>query len=160
MVSMSNKVAPIKVSNEMRTKLRLLAAITGKTQGHLAEEAINLYAKQHLSEIARAIRVAHRTLGDRTLLDDLRSSKAELVAEARKGGLSNIRIFGSVARGTSTASSDLDILVDANRPISLIDLLKFSDYVAETLGVDVDVFTERTLNPSVRESVLAEAIKL
>lgn len=78
-------------------------------------------------------------------------------AAAARYRLSNARVFGSVARGTDTEISDLDILVDALPSATLFDLGGFQDELRETLGVAVDVLTPGDLPARIRARVLAEA---
>jgi predicted nucleotidyltransferase len=75
-------------------------------------------------------------------------------------GAKNVRIFGSVPRGDSTDASDLDLLVDMSEGRSLFDLIAFGDELEETLGLEVDVVTERSLSPYLRDRILAEAVAL
>ncbi len=75
-------------------------------------------------------------------------------------GARNIRVFGSVGRGESTDSSDLDLLVDMAEGRSLLDLVALGDDLEEALGVAVDVVTERSLSPYLRDRILAEAVSL
>ena len=51
----------------------------------------------------------------------LRSHKSEILRVAKAHGASNIRVFGSVARGTATPTSDLDLLVDFQFGRTLVD---------------------------------------
>ncbi len=71
-----------------------------------------------------------------------------------------MRVFGSVPRGESTGDSDLDLLVDMAEGRSLFDLVALSDELKEALGVEVDVVTEGSLSPYLRERILAEAVAL
>jgi predicted nucleotidyltransferase len=75
-------------------------------------------------------------------------------------GAQNVRLFGSVGRGESTDSSDLDLLVDMAEGRSLLDLVALGDDLEEALGVVVDVVTERSLSPYLRDRILAEAVSL
>lgn len=75
-------------------------------------------------------------------------------------GAGNVRVFGSVGRGEEDASSDLDLLVDMAEGRSLFDLIALSNDLEETLGVDVDVVTEASLSPYIRDRVLDEAVAL
>lgn len=75
----------------------------------------------------------------------------------RRFGVSHIRVFGSVARGTATDKSDVDLLVHVEPRRSLLDVIGFEQDVAELLGVKVDVVTERALHPLLQESILQEA---
>jgi predicted nucleotidyltransferase len=72
-------------------------------------------------------------------------------------GAGNVRVFGSVGRGEEGASSDLDLLVDMAEGRSLFDLIALSNDLEESLGVEVDVVTEASLSPYLRDSVLDEA---
>jgi predicted nucleotidyltransferase len=75
-------------------------------------------------------------------------------------GAGNVRVFGSVGRGEQDASSDLDLLVDMAEGRSLFDLIALSNDLEESLGVDVDVVTEASLSPYIRDRVLDEAVAL
>lgn len=75
-------------------------------------------------------------------------------------GAGNVRIFGSIGRGEQGASSDLDLLVDMAEDRSLFDLIALSNDLEESLGVDVDVVTEASLSPYIRDRVLDEAVAL
>jgi uncharacterized protein len=75
-------------------------------------------------------------------------------------GAGNVRVFGSVGRGEQDTSSDLDLLVDMAEGRSLFDLIALSNDLEESLGVDVDVVTEASLSPYLRDRVLDEAVAL
>jgi uncharacterized protein len=75
-------------------------------------------------------------------------------------GAGNVRVFGSVGRGEQDVSSDLDLLVDMAEGRSLFDLIALSNDLEESLGVDVDVVTEASLSPYMRDRVLDEAVAL
>jgi predicted nucleotidyltransferase len=75
-------------------------------------------------------------------------------------GARNIRVFGSVGRGESTGSSDLDLLVEMSENRSLLDLVALGADLEEALGVPVDVVTEKSLSPYLRDGILAEAVSL
>jgi len=75
-------------------------------------------------------------------------------------GAGNVRVFGSVGRGEEGASSDLDLLVDMAEGRSLFDLIALSNDLEESLGLDVDVVTEASLSPYLRDRILDEAVAL
>lgn len=84
---------------------------------------------------------------------------AVLKALARHG-LSRPRVFGSVARGSDTAASDLDLLVDAASHTSLLDLAKAQREIEEVLGARIDLVTIDDLPEDWRRAALAEAVPL
>jgi predicted nucleotidyltransferase len=75
-------------------------------------------------------------------------------------GARNVRVFGSVSRGEASDSSDLDLLVDMSEGRSLLDLVALGDDLKDALGVAVDVVTENSLSPYLRDRILAEAVAL
>lgn len=75
-------------------------------------------------------------------------------------GAGNVRVFGSTGRGEQGASSDLDLLVDMAEGRSLFDLIALSNDLEESLGVEVDVVTEASLSPYMRDRVLRDAVAL
>jgi predicted nucleotidyltransferase len=94
-------------------------------------------------------------------LDQLLQEKREdILRIANKRGASNVRVFGSVARGEFDSTSDIDLLVDLEPGRSLFDLGGLLMDLQELLGHKVDVVTERGLRERIRERVLKEAIPL
>ncbi|MBI2320978.1 MAG: nucleotidyltransferase family protein [Chloroflexi bacterium] len=85
---------------------------------------------------------------------------AQVIRIASRYGASNVRVFGSVARGDEDAASDIDLLVDLEPGRSLFDLGGLLMDIEELLGCRVDVVTEAGLRPRLRERVLNEAIPL
>ena len=89
-----------------------------------------------------------------------RSNKEQILHLAANYGVRNVRIFGSVARGDSSASSDIDFLVDLDPDRTLMDLGGLLTGLQEILHVPVDIATERMLRPKVRDRALREAVLL
>ncbi len=96
-------------------------------------------------------------MDQRTLLQQNRERVLETAA---RYGAYNVRVFGSVARGEATASSDIDFLVSMEPGRSLMDLGGLLYELQNLLGVNVDVVTEKGLRARFRELVLREAIPL
>lgn len=94
------------------------------------------------------------------LLDIVGSDRGVILEIAQRHGMQNVRVFGSVARGESTALSDLDLLVDVLPGRSLFDLIAFSQELEERLGHRVDVVSDGGLSPYLRERVYHDAVPL
>jgi predicted nucleotidyltransferase len=108
-----------------------------------------------------AAKAAARTLARRPKPSEaLRAKRAEVKKLLAREGLRNPRVFGSVARGTDTESSDLDILVDAPRGTSLLDMVGAQHAIEDVLGVEVQLLTEGDLPEAFRAAALAEAVPL
>lgn len=86
----------------------------------------------------------------------LAAKRDEVLAIAAAHGASNLRVFGSVAKGLDTEDSDLDLLVDIRPDISLFQYVGLQLDIAEALGVKVDLCTEDELHPKLRDRILAE----
>lgn len=95
-----------------------------------------------------------------TTLTELRDRRDEIIEIARARGASRVRVFGSVARGDATESSDIDFLVDLAPDRNLLDLGGLLMDLQDLLQRDVDVVTERRLRSRVAERVLADAVEL
>jgi predicted nucleotidyltransferase len=92
---------------------------------------------------------------------ELRGAKRdEVLRIAARLGASNIRVFGSVARGEAGQASDVDILVDMEPGRSLFDVGSLQMDLEEALGARVQVVTERALHWYIRERVMLEAVRL
>ncbi len=90
----------------------------------------------------------------------LQEKREDILRIATRRGASNIRIFGSIARGEADSKSDIDLLVDLEPGRSLFDLGGLLMDLQDLLGHKVDVVTERGLRERIRERVLKEAIPL
>jgi uncharacterized protein len=88
---------------------------------------------------------------------DLQRRRAEILEIAANHGARNVRLFGSVARGDDRAESDVDFLVDMEPGRSLLDLVGLGQELEQLLGHKVDVLTESSVHPAIRERVASEA---
>jgi hypothetical protein len=91
-------------------------------------------------------------------LNELRDLSEDILTIAAHHGASNIRVFGSVARGDATQGSDVDLLVDLEPGRSLLDLGGLLMDLQELLGVPVDVGTD--VKPRLRGRVGSEIVPL
>ena len=92
--------------------------------------------------------------------EKLHSLRPEIMRIAKKHGARNLRVFGSVARGEDTESSDLDLLIDVAPKHSPFFPGGLVMDLEELLGVQVDVVTENGLHRLIKQEVLKEARKL
>ncbi len=74
--------------------------------------------------------------------------------------VTDVRVFGSVARGEDTEESDLDILVEPTAETTLMDIAAIQFELKELLGVPVDVLTPRAIPDHFRAAVLMEAVAI
>jgi len=81
-------------------------------------------------------------------------------AELQRFGVKSLRLFGSVARDEAADDSDVDLLVDFERPPGFSSFMKLRIFLEDLLGADVDLVTERGLKDRVRPYVEKEAIRV
>jgi predicted nucleotidyltransferase len=90
-------------------------------------------------------------------LADLRARRDEILAVAEHYGVSNVRVFGSVAREESMPGSDIDLLVDLPPHYSLLKLSGLVRSLRELLGCRVEVSSAAHLRDEMRETILQDA---
>jgi len=78
-------------------------------------------------------------------------------AIAQRYGLTNVRVFGSVARGEETPQSDIDLLVDVAAGVGLVGLARCQRDLEKLLDARVDLVPASSLKEGVAHSVLTEA---
>lgn len=84
----------------------------------------------------------------------------ELLALARRRGVTGLRVFGSMSRDDAADDSDVDLLVSLAPGTSALALGGLLLDAQELLGRRVDVVTEASLHPAMREQVVASAVPL
>jgi predicted nucleotidyltransferase len=86
----------------------------------------------------------------------LRAHRDEL---REKFGVKSLALFGSMARDEATHTSDIDLLVEFDRPVSLFDLIGVQLDLQGLLGVPkVDVVMREAIYPAIKDDILSEAI--
>jgi predicted nucleotidyltransferase len=80
-----------------------------------------------------------------------------LLEIARRNGVSNLRVFGSIARGEDTDGSDVDLLVDAPKGTTYFDLARIKREAESLTGIAFDIHTAAGLKARVRGVALRDA---
>jgi predicted nucleotidyltransferase len=75
---------------------------------------------------------------------------------AKKYHVLRIGVFGSVLRGEDTNKSDVDILVEFSKPISLFGLMDVEFYLEDKLGKSVDLVPKDSLRKHIGKYILKE----
>ncbi len=90
----------------------------------------------------------------------IETNRAELLKLAKRHGIRNVRVFGSMARGDATGDSDVDLLVTLPPGRTGLALGALVMDAQDLLHRRVEVVTEGGLHPMLRDRVLEEAVPL
>ena len=78
---------------------------------------------------------------------------SKIAEHLRIQGAVKAELFGSFSRGEDKPDSDIDILVEFQEERSLLDLVRIEQKLSEAVGRKIDLVTEASLSPHIRESV-------
>jgi uncharacterized protein len=95
-----------------------------------------------------------------SLQAQLSAKRTDILAIAQKYGATNLRIFGSVARGEERPDSDIDFLIDQNREWGLLEHIGMIQDLEDLLDRKVDLATPDALHSAFKDRILNEAIAL
>lgn len=168
---------------DKRYHVREIARLTGTVAGTLHKELAKLADAGVLVKEAVGNQVQYRANMDCPIYEELRrilekltdsvkvepkigqtkmselveKYRSQILSIAREKGIRNVRVFGSMARNEAGPESDLDLLVEIDKGKSGFALGGFLIGVSELVHRKVDVVTEKSLHPKIREKVLNEA---
>lgn len=163
--------------------LRALRESAGMSQSELAKRAGTsqpAVARYEAGDVSPSVRTLERlvhatgnrlrmTVEPATSASDLsgprmaklRENRAAVLQAARRLGVRNVRVFGSVARGEDGPDSDVDLLVDFDLGnLGALPLIRLRREVAELLHEEVDIATEELLQPDIARHAADEAVPL
>jgi uncharacterized protein len=90
----------------------------------------------------------------------VRRKRREIVAAAAAHGVTNLRVFGSVARGEDRADSDVDLLADLPAGMGLLGLGRVQAELESIVGTRVDLIPADDLKTDVRGRAEADLVAL
>jgi predicted nucleotidyltransferase len=82
--------------------------------------------------------------------------KQSVIPILRRYGVSKAALFGSIVKSQMQPDSDIDILVQIDKDISLLDFVGLKIELEEALNRNVDLVEYDTIKPLIRESILKE----
>lgn len=139
-----------------RSRALLVGAVRAGAAAGMSQREIAEAVGRSQPEVSRLLRFHGTSPLGRTLSANRRA----VLEVAAAHGAADVRVFGSVARGTDGADSDIDLLVDTRGAISLFTLARLEDELTRLLGVSVDIVPAASLPEHVAERALDEAIPL
>jgi len=93
-------------------------------------------------------------------LEKIREITDKIIPILKRYGVSKAALFGSSVKGEMTEVSDIDVLVEIEKDISLLDFVGLKLELEEILGRKVDLVEYCTLKPILRERVLREQVSI
>lgn len=103
--------------------------------------------------VSQQLRGATR-LGEVRPAELLEAAAPVLRALADESGFRRLAVFGSIARGESTANSDIDLIVEAPEGASTFDFLRFKQLLEKVLGREIDLVEYGGLTPGLDDDVI------
>jgi len=73
-------------------------------------------------------------------------------------GVKKIGIFGSFAKGNQKIGSDLDILIEFEKPVGFVRFMRLESKLSELSGMKVELVTKNALKPHIGQNILQEVI--
>ena len=86
--------------------------------------------------------------------------KKTILPILQKHDIQKAGLFGSHARGDFSENSNIDILVEINKNISLLDFVGIKLDIEDALGKKVDLFEYNSIKPALRTHILNEQIRI
>jgi predicted nucleotidyltransferase len=98
----------------------------------------------------------------KSLLEIQRTLREQESFLVEKYGVRIVGVFGSYVRQEQCPDSDLDLLIELDRPpkISLIGLVELEQYLSQLLGVKVDLAIKTNLKKRIGIRILQEVVPL
>ena len=93
----------------------------------------------------------------RTHIEEIRG---KILPILQQYGVKRVGLFGSCVRGEMREDSDIDILVEIEKDISLLDFVGLKLEIEEALGKKVDLVEYNTIKPLLRERILNEQVTI
>lgn len=92
-----------------------------------------------------------------TTIDEIRKVVLPVL---RSRGVRRAGLFGSLTRGELTDSSDIDILVEVDRSLSLLDFVGIKQELEDALQRRVDLIEYDSIRPALRNRILSDEVRI
>ncbi len=86
--------------------------------------------------------------------------KEKIIKILKENGVKRAGIFGSYARGEQKKNSDIDILIEPPRNMSLIGFVHVKHKLEDELGIKIDLVSYKGIHPLLRSQILHEEVEI
>jgi len=90
----------------------------------------------------------------------LEEIKSKITPILLKHQVKRAGIFGSMSTGEFTRKSDVDILVELGKDISLLEFVGIKYELEDSLGRSVDLVEYQAIKPRLKDRILSEEIRI
>lgn len=84
----------------------------------------------------------------------------KIVEFLKSKGATKVAVFGSYVRNEETPESDIDVMVDFKKPITLFDFAGFQIDLQEEIGIKVDLVMEDGISPLFQKYIYKDLLVL
>jgi len=140
----------------LRARAELVRAVREASAQGMTQSQIAQGIGRSQPEVSRLLRFH----GTSPLARNVRRNADQIRQLVADAGGTRVRVFGSVAAGEDQPGSDVDLLFVMNKPLSLMQLGRLEQQIADLLDAPVDLVPESALRPDLRERVCSEAVLL
>lgn len=139
-----------------RARAQLTDAIRAASAAGMSQREIARAVGRSQPEVNRLLRFHGTSPGGLAL----RRARREVLAILDGAHMANPRVFGSVARGTDSGVSDVDLLVTPTEPIGLMGLARVEHQLSEVVGREVDLVLDDSIRADLQASIARSAVPL
>lgn len=93
-------------------------------------------------------------------MNDIDEIKQRIIPIVKRHNVKKAGIFGSLAKGAFTDESDVDILVELDKRISLLDFVRIKLDLEDTLRRKVDLVEYKAIKPRLKDQILSEELRI
>lgn len=93
-------------------------------------------------------------------MPDINEIQKAVAPIAHSYGVKRLYLFGSYAKGTANENSDIDLLVEKGKPMSLLNLSGMRQMVQDALNLSVDLITTTGIGEEFRKGIAGTEILL
>lgn len=150
-------------ADQLRAQARelLVNSVADAHQAGMTQREISASLGRSQPEVSRLLKLSPPRFKPKTELGRKLVRHRHLVLqEIEDAGASNVRVFGSVARGEDGPDSDVDLLIEIPDGFTLFDLGRLQVAVERALDHATDVIPDRGLKGRIRSRAFEDAVPL
>jgi predicted nucleotidyltransferase len=147
----------IKIRNKNKYFYRVISIRKGDT---IKKKRIYLGVNLAKKELLKKELVADKFLKNEKMKKNIDKIKTKIIKILKKYNIKKAGLFGSYIRGEQKESSDIDILIQPAKDMSLLDISGLKIELENVLGKKVDIISYKYIHPYLKDRILKNEIKI